>query len=77
MSNIIGVRHGHDRMVVGFTTTCATVPITTKVVSLNPTHDEMCSIQYYMIKFINDLRQVSIFLWVLQFPPPLKLTATI
>ena len=26
-----------DRMVVGFTTTCATVPITTNAVSSNPT----------------------------------------
>ena len=45
--------HGRDRMVVGFTTTCVpvqSVPITTKVVSSNPTpgvfatklHDKVC-----------------------------------
>jgi len=28
-------------------------------------------------KFVSDLRQVSGFLRVLQFPPPIKLTATI
>ena len=31
------------------------------------------SIQHYVIKFVNDLRQVGGFLWVLRFPPPLKL----
>jgi hypothetical protein len=38
-------RPGRDRMVVGFTTTCTLVPITTKVVSLNPVHGEVYSIQ--------------------------------
>ena len=38
------------------------VPITTKVVSSNPAHDEMYSIQYYVIKFVLDLRQVGGFL---------------
>jgi len=34
-----------DRVVVGFTTTCMqSVPITTKVVSLNPTHCKVYSI---------------------------------
>ena len=32
--------------------------ITTKVVSLNPTHGDVYSIQHYVIKFISDLRQV-------------------
>ena len=49
------------------------VPIMTKVVSSNPVH----SIQHYVIKSVNDLRQVSVFLWVLRFPPPIKLTAMI
>ena len=35
------------------------------------------SIQHYVIKFVNDLRQVSGFIRVLRFPPPIKLTATI
>ena len=53
------------------------VPITTKVVSSNLVHGEMYSIQYYVIKFVSDLWQVCGFLWVLRFPPPIKLTATI
>jgi len=35
------------------------VPITTKVVSLNPFHGKGYSIQHYMIKFVSDLRQVG------------------
>jgi hypothetical protein len=38
---------------------------------------EVYSIQHYVIKFVSDLRRVSCFLRVLQFPPPIKLTATI
>ena len=48
--------------------------ITTKIVSSNPIHGEVYSIQHYMIKFVSDLRQVGGFL---QFPSPIKLTATI
>jgi len=51
------------------------VPITTKIVSLNPVHGEVYSIQCYVVKFVSDLRQVSGFLWVLWFPPPIKVTA--
>jgi hypothetical protein len=53
------------------------VPITTKVVSSNPAHSEVYSIQHYVIKFVSDLRQVGGFPRVLWFPPPIKLTATI
>jgi hypothetical protein len=51
---------GRDRMLLGFTTTCALqpVPITTKVVSSNPVHDEVYSIQHYVIKIVSDLRLV-------------------
>jgi len=35
------------------------MPINTKVVSSNPTHSEVYSIQHYVIKFVSDLRQVS------------------
>ena len=35
------------------------MPITDKVVSSNPTHDEVYSVQHYVIKFVSDLRQVS------------------
>ena len=46
------------------------VHITTKTVSSNPTQAK----QHYVIKFVNDLRQIDGFL---RFPPPTKLTATI
>jgi hypothetical protein len=35
------------------------------------------SVQHYVIKFVSDLQQVGGFLWVLQFPPSIKLIATI
>jgi hypothetical protein len=44
-------------------------------VSLNPVRGEVYSIQHYVIKFVSDLRQVGGFLRVLQFSPPIKLTA--
>jgi len=50
---------GRDRMVV---------------VSSNPFHGEVYLMQHYVIKFVNNLRQVSGFL---RFPPSIKLTATI
>jgi hypothetical protein len=61
-------------MVVGFTTMVPmqSVPITTNVVSSNPVHGEVYSIQSYVIKFVSDFRQVGGFLLVLQFPPPIK-----
>jgi hypothetical protein len=39
----------------------------------NPTNIEVYSIQHYVIEFDSDLRQVSGFLWVFWFPPPIKL----
>jgi hypothetical protein len=36
----------------------------------NPDHDEVYSIQHYVIKFVSDLRQVVGFLGVLRFLPP-------
>jgi len=53
------------------------MPITTKVLSSNPAHGKMYSIQHYVIKFVGDLRKVGGFLWVLRFPPPIKLTSLI
>ena len=53
------------------------VPITTKVLSSNPFRHKVYLIQHYVIEYISDLRQVGGFLWVLQFPPPIKLTALI
>jgi hypothetical protein len=43
-----------------------------KVVSSNPVHGEVYSNQHDVIKFVSDLRQVSGFLRVLQFPPTIK-----
>ena len=68
-------RRGRDRMVVGVTTTYA----------VSAYHRWCCvfesrsgrSVQHYVIKFVSDLWQVGGFLSVLQFPPPIKLTATI
>ena len=74
-SNLL--RGCRDHMVVGYTTTYESVPITTKVVSLNPALGKVYLIQQYVIKFVSDLRQIIVFLLVLQFPPPRKLTATI
>ena len=59
-----GLRRGRDH-------------ITTKVVSSNPVHGEVYSIQHYVIKFVSNLRQVGGFLRIPGFPPPIKLTATI
>jgi hypothetical protein len=53
------------------------VHIITKVASSNPVQCAVYSIQHYVIKFVSDLRQVGGFLRVLQFPPPIKLTATL
>jgi hypothetical protein len=53
------------------------VPITTKAVNSNPTHDEVYSIQHYVIKFVSDLRHVGGFLRVLWFPSLITLTARI
>ena len=47
------------------------VPITTKVVSSNPTHGKVYSIQHYVIKIVSDLQQVCGFHQVLCFPPPI------
>ena len=50
--------------------------ITTNDVSSNSTHGEVYSIQHYVVKFVSDL-QVSGFLQVLWFPPPINLTTMI
>ena len=58
-------RCGRDSIVVGFTTTNA----------ISAYHHWCRSgwgVQHYVIKFVSDLRQVSGFLRVLRFPPPIK-----
>ena len=67
-------RRDRDRIVVGFTTTYA----------IDAYHHWCCrfdsqsgwGVQHYVIKFVGDLRHVCDFLWVLVFPPPIKLTIT-
>jgi hypothetical protein len=44
------------------------VLITTDVVSSNPAHGEVYSMQHYTIKFVSDLQQFGGFLRVLRFP---------
>jgi hypothetical protein len=44
---------------------------------MNPVYGDVYSIHHYVMKFDNVLQQVVGFLWVLRFPPPIKLTATI
>jgi hypothetical protein len=53
------------------------VPITIYMGEFEFRSDEVYSMQYYVIKFVSDLLQVSSFLQVLQLPPPVKLTATL
>ena len=48
-------------------------PVATKIVSWNATHGDVLSKQHCVIKFVSDLRQVSGFLSVLGFPPPIQL----
>ena len=57
-----------------FTVSYATVSITIIAVSLNLIHGGVYSIQYYVIKFVSDLRQIGVFLQVFQLTPPIKLT---
>jgi hypothetical protein len=70
-------RRGRDRMGLDLQLPVQSVPITTKGVSSNPVHGEVYSIQYYVIKYVSDLRQVGGFLRVLWYPPPIILTVTI
>jgi hypothetical protein len=57
---------GRGCMVVGFTISVESVPITTTVVSSNLVHGEVFSIQRYVIKIVSELQQVGCFLWVLR-----------
>ena len=74
-SENIGGRRGRDCMVVGFTTTYA----------ISVYHHRCCELEsrsgrgvkHYVIKFVNNLRQVCGFLRILRFPPPIQLTAII
>jgi formate/nitrite transporter FocA (FNT family) len=63
-AHLFRVCRGYDHMVVRFTATYATMHTTTNVVSSNPAQGEVYSLQYYVIKFVSDFRQVSGLLWV-------------
>ena len=52
-------RRGRDRIVVRFTTTCAISASHHYVVSWNPAHAEVYSIQHYVITFVSDFRQTG------------------
>ena len=53
-------------------------PITTKAVSTNPADWEVFLIQhYYVIEFVSDFWQVSGFLCLVRFPPPITLTVMV
>ena len=47
-------RRGRDRMVLDLPV--QSLPITIKVVNLNPAHGEVYSIRHYVIKFVSDLQ---------------------
>jgi hypothetical protein len=66
---------GYDHMVVWFTTTCAISAYHHKSCEFE-SHSwwDVYSMQHYVIKFVNYLRQFGGFL---RFPLPIKLTATI
>ena len=74
---LLRVRHGRDRMVVGFTSTCA----------VSAYYHWSCEFESHSWqgvldtilcdKFVSDMQQVSGFLRVLRFPQTIKLTCTI
>ena len=52
---------GTVRIVIVMQLDLQSMPVTTKVVSLNPAHGEMYLIQHYVTKFVDDIRQVVVF----------------
>ena len=68
--NLYGGRRGRDRIA----NYMQSVAIATKLVSSNPVHCEVYSIQNYVIKCVSNLWQVG---GLLRFFPPIKLTATL
>ena len=71
----LGGLRGSDRMIVGFTTTYAISAFHHWFYEFEFRSGR--GVQHYVLKFVSDLRQVSGFLQVLRFPPPMKLTVTI
>jgi len=68
---------GGRRIVVGFLITYAISVYHHQRCEFESNSGEVYSMQHYVIKFASDFRQVGGFLWVLWFPPLIKLTATI
>ena len=62
-------RRGHDRMVVGFTTTYEISAYHHFHCQFESHPDKVYSMQDYEIKFVSDLQQVRGILRVLLFPP--------
>ena len=60
--------HGRARMVVEFVP-LPSVPITTKVMSSNLAHGGVYSIQYYVLKFVSDLRKEPVSSTEKNWPP--------
>ena len=73
---LIRIRDRHCRMELDLQLPMQSVSTTTNVVSSNPSHGDVYSIQHYVIKFVSDVRQVGGFLRVLLFPPSIKVIAT-
>ena len=63
---------GRGRMVVWFTAQVHTVHITNNVVSSNPAHGEVYSMQHYVKMLVSDFRQVGGYILVLGFYTPIK-----
>ena len=66
-----------DRMVVGFVNKYAISAYHHKRYEIESRSAEVYLIQHYVIKFVSDFWKVGGFLWLLRFPPPIKLTATL
>jgi hypothetical protein len=63
------VRNIKNRMVVGFTTTCAISAYHHQACDFESCSWRVYLIQHYVIKFVSDLRHICGFLQVLRFPP--------
>ena len=68
-------RQGRDRMVVGLITRYGTSAHDHKHCGFESR--SWRAVQHYMMKFVSDLPQVGGFLWILRFPPLMKLNTTI
>jgi hypothetical protein len=73
----IGGSRGRIHMIIGFITTYAISAYHHHRCEFESRSGKVYSMQHYVINFVSDLSHVGGFLWLLQFPPPIKLTATI